>query len=265
MAVCNRPRGVASERRHLWNVGQRQDQCRFSYSSAARGQANPVPILGLEENGPPPSSDLWQEAQDLHARYELVSSFPFNPFIVPPGLEPRLYVNHVVDIMAEAYTLGDGSRSILQRAIASCYERGDTAPRVLQVLGEVEKIPAKERVRGWKISAIRAVENLAFSGLTGSDAASQHEFTKTLLDQCTVVELDALDQGSKKFLIPIMCLWLYYVQLSSPTREKLRLVIFIEEAHHVLYRHEQRAKEPALYQLLRQCREKQGIATLART
>ena len=31
-----------------------------------------------------------------------LSPFPFNPFIVPPGLEPRISVNHAVDVMADA-------------------------------------------------------------------------------------------------------------------------------------------------------------------
>ena len=62
-------------------------------------------------------------------------------------------------------------------------------------------------------------------------------------------------QGSKRFLIPTLCLWLYYVQLASADREKLKLVIFVEEAHHILYRQERRAKETLMEMLLRQCRE----------
>ena len=184
-----------------------------------------------------------------------LSPFPFNPFIVPPGLEPAVYVNRVVDVMADAYTLGDGSRRILQKAIASCYLAGNRAPTPDQLLDAVERIPGKERVSGWKISATRALESLAYSGLTGTDAKTQEEFAATLLDSNTVVELDGLAQGAKKFLIPLMCLWIYYVQLASPKREKLQLVIFVEEAHHVLYRQEHRANESVLNMLFRQCRE----------
>ena len=184
-----------------------------------------------------------------------LSPFPFNPFIVPPGLEPRVYVNHVVDVMADAYTLGDGSRRILQKAIASCYLAGNHAPTPNQLLDAVEGIPGKERVSGWKISATRALESLAYSGLTGTDAKTQQEFAATLLDSNTIVELDGLAQGAKKFLVPLMCLWIYYVQLASPKREKLQLIIFVEEAHHVLYRQEYRANETVLNMLFRQCRE----------
>ncbi|MCB7129544.1 MAG: hypothetical protein J3T61_08410 [Candidatus Brocadiales bacterium] len=184
-----------------------------------------------------------------------LSPFPFNPFIVPPGLEPSVYVNQVVDVMADAYTLGDGSRSLLQKAIAACYRAGNRTPTVTHILAEVGKFPAKGRVGGWKISATRALESLEFSDITATDSSEQNIFANSLLGKNTIVELDALAQGAKKFLIPMMCLWLYYVQLASPAREKLKLVIFVEEAHHVLYRQEQRAKESVMNMLLRQCRE----------
>ena len=184
-----------------------------------------------------------------------LSPFPFNPFIVPPDLEPSVYVNHLVDVMADAYTLGDGSRSVLQKAISSCYRAGNHSPSAADILAEVEKSPGAGRVGGWKISARRALESLEFSEMTATDRAAQREFTTALLNDVTIVELDALAQGAKKFLIPMMCLWLYYVRLASPTREQLKLVIFVEEAHHVLYRQEQRAKETVMSMLLRQCRE----------
>lgn len=184
-----------------------------------------------------------------------LAPFPFNPFLVPPGLEPRVYINHIVDILADAYTLGDGCRSVLQKAIAACYESGNPAPTATQVLVELEKIPATERVKGWKISARRALESVEFSDIASVNRRTQEEFASTLLEENTIIELDSLAQGAKKFLIPSLCLWLYYVQLASSTREKLRLVIFMEEAHHILYRQERRAKETLMDMLLRQCRE----------
>ena len=192
---------------------------------------------------------------NLYTPGRKLSPFPFNPFIVPPGLEPSVYVNHVVDVMADAFTLGDGSRRILQKAIAACFEAGNGAPTTEQVLAEVERIPSKERVSGWKISATRALESLAFSNLSSADVEAQKRFASTLLDGNTIIELDGLAQGAKKFLIPLLCLWIYYVQLASPSRELLKLVIFVEEAHHVLYRQERRARESVLGMLFRQCRE----------
>ena len=190
-----------------------------------------------------------------------LSPFLFNPFIVPPGLEPQVYITQLVDVLAEAYTLGDGSCRILQKAIVGCYQRGNHAPTIAEVLKEVEEIPGTRQVRDWKISATKALESVQFAQVASTDRTSQEALAKTLLHGNTIIELDALSHNAKKFLVPALCLWLYYVRLASADREQLRLVVFVEEAHHVLYRHEQRAKETVLNRLLRQCREI-GIAMI---
>lgn len=184
-----------------------------------------------------------------------LSPFAFNPFMVPPGLEENVYVNLLVDVMAAAFTLGDGAKSVVQKALAACYDQGSHAPIPDDLLKEVHKLPDKERVRGWKISAERALQSLAFSDLTAKNEATQVDYAESLLQANTIVELDGLAQGGKQFLIPLLCLWLYYVKLAAPEREQLRFVIVVEEAHHVLYRNEQRAKETVMEMLLRQCRE----------
>src|SRR6266540_1620425 len=164
---------------------------------------------------------LLRRRVNLYTPGRSLSPFAFNPFLTPPGLESNVYINQVEDVITE-----------------------------------LEKIHLKERARGWRISAIRALETLIYSQVTG-DGASQEEMVAALLEESTIVELDALDQASKEFLIPLLCLWIFYVKLAETDRERLKLVIFIEEAHHVLYG--ERKKETLLEQLLRQCREL-GIA-----
>lgn len=182
-----------------------------------------------------------------------LSPFPFNPFIPPPGMEPNVYANQVIDVLSDAYSLGDGARSILERALGACYAKSKNAPMLDDVLREVEQLPVMERARGWKVSATRALESLAFSKLA-TTSGSQERLTQTLLHENTIIELDALAEGGKKFLIPLLCLWLYYVRLAARERERLRLAIFVEEAHHVLFG-DQRSRESLMNMLLRQCRE----------
>lgn len=181
--------------------------------------------------------------------------FPFNPFVVPPGVESNVYVNQVVDVMSDAFNLGEGSRSILRKAIATLYQQENLCPTPKEIIFEVEKMSEKDRMRGWKITAMRALESLEFSDISSKDRISQEQLASKLLHDNTVIELDALAQESKKFLVPLLCLWLYYVRLQSSDREKLRLVIFIEEAHHVLHKRAQTASETTLEMLFRQCRE----------
>jgi len=184
-----------------------------------------------------------------------LSPFPFNPFVVPPGIESHVYVNQVVDVMSHAFTLGDGSRSLLRKAIATLYAQGNLCPTVKDIINQIDKVPHTGRMGAWKVTAMRALESLEFSDISSKDRISQEQLTTKLLHDNTVIELDALAQESKKFLIPLLCLWLYYVRLKSPDREKLSLVIFLEEAHHVLHKRSQTANETVLEMLFRQCRE----------
>lgn len=184
-----------------------------------------------------------------------LAPFPFNPFLVPPGVDRSTYVNQLVDVMADAYSLGDEATSVLQRAIHSCYAKGLVAPSIEQVLHEIDALPTNQRSGGWKISARRACESLQLSKTVAMNNASQLAFAKSLLQENTIIELDGISQNTKKFLIPLLCYWIYSVQLAGSKREQLQFVIFLEEAHHTLYRHEHRAKETLMNVLLRQCRE----------
>lgn len=182
-------------------------------------------------------------------------NFPFNPFVVPPGIEAHVYIDQVVDVMRDAFALGDGSGSLIRKAIALLYEQNNHSPTVEEIIAEIEKVPDTGRQGGWKITALRALESLAFSDLSAKSRISQGELATKLLHENSVIELDSLGQSSKKFLVPLLCLWLYYVRLNSIDREQLKLVIFIEEAHHVLHKRAQTSSETALEMLFRQCRE----------
>jgi hypothetical protein len=203
-----------------------------------------------------------------------VSPFPFNPFAPPPGVEPQAYAGLVVDQLAIAYTLGDGAVALLQRALRSCYDRHggectlDQLLAELEILGEGRGMHA--RAKGWHTSALRALRSLQFAR-TGHEASSlassptaaspgldggvHGAFARSLLQQSSVVELDALPQGAKRFLIPLLCLWVYHARLGMPDRERLRFVIVVEEAHHVLHAHPRGTHETVMEMILRQCRE----------
>lgn len=54
---------------------------------------------------------------NLYTPGRVLAPFAFNPFIVPPGEESSVYLGRIVDVMASAFTLGEGAKSVLQRAI----------------------------------------------------------------------------------------------------------------------------------------------------
>lgn len=180
---------------------------------------------------------------------------PFNPFIVPPGIENNVYANQVIDVMSQAFTLGDGSKSIIRKALFNLYESNNLCPTVEEIIAELDKIPVKDRMHGWKITAMRALESLEFSDILSKDRISQQNLAEKLLNENTIIELDALSSESKKFIVPILLLWIYSVSLNFSEREALKLAIVIEEGHHFLHKRQQTANETIFEMLCRQIRE----------
>lgn len=190
---------------------------------------------------------------DLYTPGRSLSPFPFNPFSPPKGLESATYANHVVDVMGDAYGLGDAARSVLHKALTACYEEGLAAPGVADVHRRVDALPDRDRMRGWKATAIRSLEALTAFDF-GTDAEPQATRINRLLNGRTILELDGLSPSNKKFFIPILALWIFHSMLPESERETLRLALFVEEAHHVFFEGSG-YRESLMNQLLRQCRE----------
>ena len=241
----------------------------FGRSGAGKTNASFHLLLQLEKRGVPFVFLDWKRTArhlipKLKGRVQVftpgrdLSPFAFNPFIAPPGLEPRVHTNFVVDALCSAFTLGDGARSLLQKALLACFNE-DRPPTADRLLERIRAIPDRERVSGWKTSAIRALETVSLMTRDG-DATSQEEMVRNLLERSTIIELDGLSPSNKRFLLPLVCLWIYYTKLASPERERLRVALVVEEAHHVLYQHRSQ-NESVMEMLLRQCREI-GIAVV---
>lgn len=201
---------------------------------------------------------LLKQHVNVHSPGRGLIPFQFNPFVAPLNVETDVYIKHVVDVMADAYTLGEGAKRVVQRALIEIREE-NLPPTIENILKVIEKNDAKSRALGWKTSALRALESIQMSRLGTSTPVSQVEAAHEFFQSSNIIELDSLDDSSKAFLVPIFCFWLYSTMMSSKQREVLKLVVFIEEAHHVLFHNEHRAKETLMNQLLRQGREL-GIA-----
>lgn len=197
--------------------------------------------------------DLTQRVQVITPGRTL-SPLSFNPFLIPPGMEVHIFITHIVDILAEAFTLGDGCRSILQKVLSAWYARESGAPTIEDLLQRVETLPNTSRVRDWKVSVVRTLESLAFLQIMPSHCKQQETMLHSFLERSTIIELDALGHNAKRFLIPALVLWLYWTLLEQAAREKLRIVVVLEEAHHLLYRRSS-GKESTLEMVFRQARE----------
>jgi hypothetical protein len=216
-------------------AAQRVNFCMFDFARRGRDLAPQIPIRIVTPGRP-------------------VAPIAFNPFTVAPGLEPDVYSGHVVDVMADAFSLGDGSKSLLVRVLTGLYSKTES-PTAKQVLAGLEELRTDSRSSAWKTSAIRAVEGIILSRLESPSNQSQRRTVEELTRTNTVIELDALALGARQFFVPLLCTWFFRSLLTSKKREQLRLVLLIEEAHNVLHKSQTRSRETLMESLMRQGRE----------
>lgn len=183
-----------------------------------------------------------------------VAPLPFNPFLPPPGTEPRVHAQQTVDLLAEAFTLGDGARSLIQRALNAelvAYSEGCKVDRLIQGVQELADNP---RAKQWAVTAERVLGEVGFSGTAETSLEEQNRFIKSLERGATFIELDALSLPVRSFLATSLTSWLYRSRLNTTARDKLELMLVFEEAHHLL--HQREASKPSqLETLMRLMRE----------
>jgi len=190
--------------------------------------------------------------------------FRFNPLIPPPGTSARVWLKKLIEIMAHAYYLGEGVSILLLRAIDSLYNshglyagQPDTYPTMASVRNWLLEYGPKGRERGWMESAMRAVETLCFGEVGNVLNSGPFVDIAKLLDRKAVLELDALTNADKTFLIEALLLWIHHYRMAEGNREQFKHATIIEEAHHILLRKKQEAtgEETVTDVMLREIRE----------
>jgi hypothetical protein len=106
-------------------------------------------------------------------------------------------------------------------------------------------------------STLRAVGVLCF-GETGRVLNARRPTPiQDILGKRVILELDALTNTDKTFLIEALLLWIHHFRLTQSERETFKHAIMIEEAHHILLRKKQEVtgSESVTDILLREIRE----------
>ena len=195
-----------------------------------------------------------------------ISPFRFNPLVPPPGTPAKVWLKKLIEIMCHAYFLGEGVSILLLRAIDALYrDYGLYAaggipkgcPTIADIRDWLSEYKAKGREGGWMESAVRAIETLCFGEVGNVLSSGPFIDIPMLLDKRIVLELDALTNADKTFLIEALLLWIHHYRLGQGQREKFKHAIIIEEAHHILLRKKQEVtgEETVTDVLLREIRE----------
>lgn len=205
--------------------------------------------------------DLHQLPEFKSLRVFRVAEFLFNPLVAPPGTLPGEWLMKLVDVLKHAYFVGEGVEFLLREAIDWAYTKsgyydGGEAPNFYLVKHYLHKKRVQGRMGLWKASAMRVLESLCFPHGLGP-VVNSAGFDEKLLDSGVVLELDALSDSDKVFLVEALILWLYEYRKNEGKREEFKHALVIEEGHHVLSREKERATgvETIMETSLRQIRE----------
>lgn len=193
-----------------------------------------------------------------------IAPFYFNPLIPPPGTQATVWLKKLIEIMCHAYFLGEGVTVLLMRAMDHLYRQSGLYegrvkgyPNMAMVRDYLLNYKTKGRSAGWMESAMRAVEVLCYGEMgTVLNAPRPFDIVK-LLDRRVILELDALTNADKTFLIESLLLWIHHYRMAQQQREDFKHAIVIEEAHHILLRKKQETtgEETVTDILLREIRE----------
>ncbi len=186
-----------------------------------------------------------------------------NPLRPPPGTDPRTWLKKLIEITAHAYFLGEGVMYLLQEAIDACYERAGvyrgsgTYPTFLDVhrLLLARKVTGREA--NWMASTLRTTASLTYGPMGDTVCTTEPTDVRSLLQGNVILELDAMTDSDKVFLVETILLSIHHQRLAEGEREQLKHVILVEEAHHVFLRSKQEMMggEPITDVILREIRE----------
>jgi len=106
-------------------------------------------------------------------------------------------------------------------------------------------------------SALRAVEVLCFGEMGNVLGTPRSLKVPDILTRRVILELDAVTNADKIFLIESLLLWVHHFRLAEGSRETFKHAIIVEEAHHILLRKKQEVtgEEAVTDVLLREIRE----------
>jgi DNA helicase HerA-like ATPase/DNA-binding MarR family transcriptional regulator len=192
-----------------------------------------------------------------------ISPFRFNPLKPPEGVQLSQWAKEFAEIFDHAYWMLGGGRHIILKALDAVYESlKPEMPRIEDLKYWLEKYRSNQsssREKNWIATAERPLESLCFRETGEVFDCDEGILPSKFLEKgaITILELDSLSTNDKTFFIEIILQWLRDVALVSDSREKLKGVIVLEEAHHVLNREQSKriGMETVIDLIFREVRE----------
>lgn len=268
---------VATGKRMLYPFGLREDefiQHMGIFGRSGAGKTNTIALLikELVRHGKPFTILDWKRNYrdllagpdpvplEIYTVGQPVRPVRFNPLIPPPATDLTVWLKKLIEIISNAFYLGEGVMFLLQEALDHVYrEFGcyDTVmpprfPTMKDVLDHLQTMPVKGRKAMWMDSTLRAAQSLCFGQISDVINVSRNDSILALLSQNACLELNSLAHAEKIFFIETLLVWVHHFRMQEPDRETFKHCFIIEEAHNIL---KASTKETVVDLLLREIRE----------
>jgi len=215
----------------------------ISYNMIEELSENNIPVIVFDfskRNYKDLLSTKLKDRIDIYTVGRDAAMFSFNPLKPPQGIDLTQWIKEFASIFDHAYWLLGGGTHVITKALSGVYKekRNPRLNDLKEWLDTYFSSIATSRERNWLATAQRPLESLCMPGVCEifncNEGIKPSEFFKP--GKITILELDALSTNDKTFFIEIMLQWIRDWLLVNNSREELKGVVILEEAHHILNR-----------------------------
>ena len=169
------------------------------------------------------------------------ASFHWNPLRGPPKVNPRTWINVVVETLEKSHISGQGVADILIDVLDDRFETMgvydgsfEHYPNFFDIAQELVKLKVKGRRMLWHDSSQRIVRTFTFGPAAGTFNARHPSKLEEFLEKPVIFELDQeLPKPLRVFFSEIILRWIHLYRLGQGETDNLRHVAILEEVHNM--------------------------------
>jgi hypothetical protein len=162
--------------------------------------------------------------------------FLWNPFRAPPGTNTDSWISAIAEALEKSHLSGPGVAYHIIRIYQKLFTQlpGDFYPNFFDGLRDIKNVKAYERELRWKQTASRIFQTFTTGPASKAFNARDPIKLEDLLDKPVILELDLeMPKPLRTFFSEIILRWIHLYRVSQGETEKLRHVLFLEEAHNL--------------------------------
>jgi hypothetical protein len=182
--------------------------------------------------------DRFQELKQIQVFSIGRDALPFlwNPFRAPPGADKGLWISCIAEALEKSHLSGPGVAYYFNRIYFKLFRglTGNFYPNFFDGIKEIRNMKAYERELRWKQTALRIFQSFTMGKAAKAFNARNPIKLEDLLDKPIILELDLeMPKPLRVFFTEIILRWIHLYRLSQGESDKLRNVLFLEEAHNL--------------------------------